>query len=88
MLNIELSTITDWLKSNKLIFNINKTKYVIFGTRNQLQALINYKLDVNGQELERVSHMKYLGVIPDLQSNIDEHVNFVHSKAVKKLGVL
>ncbi len=87
-LKMELSTISEWLKLNKLTLNVNKTKYVIFGTRNQVQAQINYKLDVNGQELERVQHMKYLGVILDSQLTFDEHVNFIHSKAVKKLGIV
>ena len=72
------STVTEWLKSNKLTLNINKTKYVFFGTCSQLQAPINYELDINGQALEQVQSMKYLGVIVDTQLNFGEHINFVH----------
>ena len=41
-----------------------------------------------GPELERVNSMKNIGVILDYQLNFDDHVNLVHGKAVKKLGIL
>ena len=59
-LKIELSRVTEWLKLNNLTLNIKKKKYVIFGSRIQLQAPINYKLEVNVQELERIPYMEYL----------------------------
>ena len=38
--------------------------------------------------IERVSSVKYLGVLLDEHVTFDNHVNYIHQKASKKLGIL
>ncbi len=88
-LRVELSTVDEWLKANRLTLNVKKTKYVIFGTRNKLEHVTrDLNLEIGSEQIERVSHMKYLGVILDDKLTFDEHINYTHSKASQRLGVL
>ena len=47
------------MKANKLILNIAKTNYILFGTRNKND--INLKLYYGDKDIERVHHTKFLG---------------------------
>ena len=71
-----------------LTLNVNKTKYVIFGTRHTLSQKLDYNLSIQGTKLECLDDIKYLGVYLDWELNFDKHTSYVHAKAVKKLGVL
>ena len=87
-LNIDLSIVSEWLRANKLTVNVNKTKYVVFGSRHQLQDKPDLNLNISGQKIERVSTMKYLGVLLDDLLNFEEHIEYVVNKSTKKLGIL
>ena len=78
----------EWLRANKLTLNANKTKYVIFGTRQKLTNKPDLNLTVGASKIERVSSMKYLGVILDEHLTFDEHVSYILTKSSKKLGIL
>ena len=56
-----LSALNNWFICNKLSLNLSKTCYMIFS--NKTSADLN--LCLNGKNIERVSHFKYLGVIID-----------------------
>ena len=66
-MNIELNVIFEWLCDNSLCVNINKCKYMIIGSRNKLKHInnVNFNVQINKNKLERVSEMKYLGIILD-----------------------
>ena len=87
-LQIELTVVCEWLRANKLTLNANKTKYVIFGNKQQLTTKPDLNLYVGPNKIERVSSMKYLAVILDEHHTFDGHVSYVVNKASKKLGVL
>ena len=87
-LNIDLSTVSEWLRANKLTVNVNKTKYVVFGSRHMLQDKPDLNLKISGQKIERVSVMKYLGVLLDDTLTFEDHIQYVVDKATKKLGIL
>ena len=87
-LQIELTIVCEWLKANKLTLNSNKTKYVIFGTRQTLTTKPDLNLKVGNDQIDRVTSMKYLGVILDDHLTFDEHITYIINKASKKLGVL
>ena len=57
-----LSKVADWLKANKLILNVDKTKFMIFGTNRTLDKFIDVQLTFNNNIIERVDEFKYLGV--------------------------
>ena len=56
--------------------NVNKTKYIIFGSKRVLDKTGNLKLKVNGLELERniCTTLTYLGVTRDQNLHFDKHV--------------
>ncbi len=87
-LRLELTVVSEWLKANRLTLNIKKTKLVVFGSRQKLSQTPQLKLAINGEQLEQVSQMKYLGVILDHTLTFDAHIDYVFSKSVKKLGIL
>ena len=58
----ELNRIKIWFDENKLTLNLSKTKFIIFGNR---PTNTEKKLMINGIELERVSEIKFLGVLID-----------------------
>ncbi len=87
-LRMKLSVVSESLAADKLTLNVAKTKYVIFGKNRQLANTPNYNLQIVGQTLNHVLHMKYLGVTLDGSLNFNQHINIVHGKAVNKLGML
>ncbi len=87
-LRLELAVVSEWLKANRLTLNTKKTKFVVFGSRHRLRQVPVLNLSINGEKLEQVEHMKYLGVILDNYLTFDQHVEYIHGKAVKKLGIV
>ena len=87
-LRVEVESVSEWLKANRLTANVAKTKYVIYGSHHNLRDSYDYNLDINGEKIERVHSMEYLGVTLDDKLSFDEHITTVHSKAVTKLGLI
>ena len=87
-LQIELTIVCEWLKVNKLTLNANKTKYVIFSTKQHLYTKPDLNLYVGQDKINRVNSMKYLGIILDEHLTFDEHITYIINKSSKKLGVL
>ena len=73
--NNELCKISDWLSSNKLSLNVNKTKYMVFHTS---QKRVNYPtLKLNNVNIERVSQFNFLGVVLASTLKWDKHIGHV-----------
>ena len=65
MANNELSKILNWLNTNSLS-TFKKTKYTIFGLNKRKQYQANQIiLKINGQDIERVNSIKFLGIFID-----------------------
>ena len=60
LMNYELSKICDWLGTNKLALNVSKTKCMVFHTVNK--HVIYLKLNINRNNIERVTHFNFLGL--------------------------
>ncbi len=87
-LRIDLSIVYEWLNANKLTLNTSKTKYIVFGNKSNLTVKPDLNLTIGGKPIERVSSMKYLGVILDEHLTFDEHIQYILFKSSKKLGIL
>ena len=81
-LKVELDTVTEWLHANILTANIKKTSV------HNLRESFDFNLGINRGKIKKVQSMKYLGVILDDELNFDENISTVHSKVVKKVGLL
>ena len=79
-MNANLKRITDWMKANKLFFNIRKTKYMIFKL-NHRQTIIYQDLALGNELIDRVESMKFLGIIFDEKLNWNAH----HQELIMKI---
>lgn len=70
---------------NKLITNIDKTKYMLLNSP-IIQRPITIK--INDKLIEPVSYIKYLGVVLDNKLTFEPHIDHVCKKVSKKLYVL
>ena len=85
---IGLQQVTSWLMDNRLTLNIDKTKFMIFGTRPQLPNFNDVQISLKGNVIERVKVYKYLGVILDEHLSWANHIDHTAKKISKKLGFL
>ena len=62
-----------WFQCNKLPFNVNKTKFILFGTKHvkNKQILV---LCLNDIATERIECIKFLGVMIDERLNWKNHI--------------
>lgn len=84
-INGDLDQICSFFKMMKLKLNINKTKFMIIGERN---PDVQIDLKIGNEKLERVTRMKYLGVVIDDQLTFKEHCEYLEKKIAKKVGFL
>ena len=54
-----------WMNENRLKMNNNKTKFILFGSRPQLDKCQTKTLNVDNTEMELADKIKYLGVLLD-----------------------
>lgn len=83
-MNSELINISKWLKVNKLKLNTSKTKAMIITTRHLTEPVNG--VVINGDEIEYVAEMKYLGIVIDDRLRFRNYVDFLVKKVAKKIG--
>ena len=57
-----LSKVADCFRANKLTLNVDKTKFMIFGTNRALEKVHDVQLTFNNNIIERKDEFKYWGV--------------------------
>ena len=79
----------NWFCINKLSINIDKTKFMIFKTKQRIlcDSIIPI-LKFNGIVLERVSVFRYLGVHLDENLTWSAHVDHTATKISKVIGIM
>lgn len=83
-LQAALNKLENWLNENKLKMNASKTKYmVIRSSRKDLSREIRVRTK-RGEELERITTMKYLGVLLDNRLTFKDHCDYILKKVGKK----
>lgn len=69
---------------NKLKLNVNKTKYMIVrSNRKEVRGQVKI-VCTNGEVLERVEVIKYLGIMIDSKLTFAEHCEYMLTKIGKK----
>ena len=88
--NEDLHYVKTWLDHNKLSLNVNKTEYMLLGTRNRLNKINDNDVDIkiNGKQLKRVRKCKHLGIIIDENLTWQDHVTNVQKKSGTGLYML
>jgi Reverse transcriptase (RNA-dependent DNA polymerase) len=85
-LNRDLESLSRWLNFNKLKLNIDKSKFMVI--TNKKINKNNIELQIGDQKIERVSRMKYLGVILDDNLKMGDHVDYVCKKMGQKYSFM
>lgn len=86
-LNEDLSRVNAWLNANKLKLNIEKTKFMAINSGKN-SDLDNVCITIDGKEIERVKHFKYLGMVIDCHLKMKHHIDYISKKIAKKIGFL
>ncbi|MFZ2538354.1 MAG: reverse transcriptase domain-containing protein, partial [Oscillospiraceae bacterium] len=86
--NEALQQMNDWLKSNKLCVNVEKTQYIIFKKSNFVQTCDSHlSLHMNGKQILKVRSCKYLGITLDDKLSFIEHIDNLVAKIRKYCGI-
>ena len=85
LMNEELEIINQWLRLNRLKVNVCKTKCLEIGSSSEE---VTGQVVMDGEEIETVGHIKYLGVLIDCKLNFKENFEHVCKKIARKVGVL
>ena len=85
LLQNDVLALSCWCATWKLKLNVTKCKILTF-TNKKRYKVYDYKLD--GTNLERVKHMRDLGVILSSDLSYNRHVNYVLPKAYKLPGFI
>ena len=86
--NAILQRYSDYYTLNKLTLNGDKTKYMIYAKKNKRYRGNEDNLYINGQKLEKVKEIKFLGVIINDKLTWDDHKIYIKKKIAKNLGIL
>ena len=81
----DLESIASWCCANHLLLNPDKTKLVIFGTRQLVSKLPDVTVPFLGQQLYPVSSVKDLGVILDSGLTFNNHISSLSSSLLLSL---
>jgi hypothetical protein len=84
-LNEDLDNIYKWLCINRLKLNADKSVFIILNDKKQVPT---GNVIIGEYVLQRVSEIRYLGVVIDEKLNFKAHVEYVLNKANKKLNFL
>lgn len=86
-INHDLRLIIQWLRANKISLNASKTEIVIFRTKST-NLNRNYNFRVNGQKINPVNQVKYLGLYLDEHLSWNVHLNQLKPKLFRANGIL
>ena len=71
----DLEMLIEWFNNNKLTINLDKTKLMLFATKN-MQKRANFpQVEISGTKLQYVRHFNYLGVKLDSRLTFEMHAN-------------
>ena len=63
-----------WMDQVRLKMNNSKTEFIYFGWPSQLEKCITRKIDVNGEEIARADHTRYLGAYLNQKLDFKQHI--------------
>ena len=86
-LNLDLRSLCNWLKANKISLNCSKTELLIFRHPNK-QINYDLKIKINGKRLIPSEFVKYLGILIDSHLNWSHHSDSLSTKLTRAIGML
>ena len=86
--------ICDWLRSNKLSLNTDKTEFMVIGSQNKLNNMdsdpvtTSYLTSIDGFTIKRTKVVKYLGLVVDDALTWSQHIDFISTKIAWGVRIL
>ena len=87
-LNIDLDLLCKYFNDNLLTLNVEKCKFVLFGSPRKLNLFRDLSLEINAQILERKECLEYLGIKLNQNMSWSDHIDTLCKKVSQRLGVL
>lgn len=86
----DLIEINNWLELHFLKANFSKTSYIIFNGRKKFEAFTDRSLniEISNSKIERVDHIKIVGLIIDEQLNFSFHIENIKNKIIPFIAKL
>ena len=87
MVNVEreFHKVLDWLATNKLIINLNKTHLMLFSNLPRPESI---SISAKGYKINEVKDTKFLGIILDNQLKWKPHIDYISNKISKSISIL
>lgn len=87
-MNHDLKLIYNWLNTNKLMLNVNKTKWIKISNNKINDVNCTNKVKIGDEEIEQVKCIKYLGIQIDDNLKMDSQINQLIKNTAKKINLL
>ena len=84
--NEDLHNIRNWCFGNGLLLNPQKTKLIVYGSRQMREKLPEFQLSLLGKNLVPVDSVKDLGVTFDKYLTFNEHTTYTVSACISALA--
>ena len=73
-LEYTLVNVKSWMDQNMLKMNDDKTEFIMFATRRQLEKCVTTSIDVNNTTVNCSPTIKYLGALLDQHLQLSQHI--------------
>ena len=85
--NNELVIISNWFVSNHLFLNLNKSSFIIFHSSKK-SVSFEFPLSINNSLLNRVTTIRYLGILMDEHLTWSKHITHIQNLIAKNIGII
>ena len=85
-INSALISINEWILSNNLRLNNDKSNYMLINLSNREFSELN--ININGNKIQKVIKTKILGIIFDQNLHFIEHIKYICEKTIRKVNLL
>ena len=85
-MNEDLPQVRNWCFGNRLLLNPDKTKLIVFGSRQMTSKLHEFHLSLLGKDISPVQSARDLGVILDPNSTFVNHTTTSVPKGITRLA--
>ena len=85
-MNEDLLKARNWCFGNRLLLNPDKTKLIVFGSRQMTSKLHEFHLSLSGKDISPAQSARDLGVILDPNLTSDSHIKTSVSECITSLA--
>ena len=86
--NQELTRISTWLTTNKLVLNISKTNYIIFTSKGKSYNKNVSNIKIDGNNIQQVNKTKFLCIVIEEHLNWALHISHLCNIIARNVGIL